>query len=100
AGFFWERRFYVPQAMLQSPGLSAVAILTLSKRSVTMKNLKFGILLSTFALTLAACSSKPTEQPGADTSVAAPASSNAAPAETPRPAAPKMVTVPAGTALE
>jgi hypothetical protein len=72
------------------------------KKECSMKNLKSGILVSLAALSLAACSSTPTDQPGAATPTATPVSSNA-PAETPappKPAAPKMVTVPAATALE
>ncbi|HLQ79187.1 MAG TPA: hypothetical protein VK210_17640 [Terriglobia bacterium] len=69
-----------------------------------MKLLKLGILLTVFALSLAACSST-TDQPAADAKADAPAGGNsiAPAASAPKPAAPaapKMVTVPAGTEIE
>jgi len=66
-----------------------------------MKSLKLGILLSVFALSLVACSSASTDKPG-DAASAGAAGGNAAPVEAPKPepAAPKMISVPAGTALQ
>jgi hypothetical protein len=68
-----------------------------------MKNIFTGILLTSMSLGVVSCSSTSTA-PGADSSVAEPASSNAAdktPAPKPEPApVVKMITVPAETPLE
>jgi hypothetical protein len=64
-----------------------------------MKNLTAGILSSALLMSLAACASTPAGQPGEVSATPTAASSNTAPAEAAKPAAPKLFTVPAGTAI-
>src|SRR5256885_13360133 len=69
---------------------------------VIMTNRKFRILWTILALTLAACSSAPKNEPETSTSTPTMANSNTQPAEAPKPPAPeppRMLAVPAGTAL-